>query len=257
MRVGPGEEVQYELLLGQYCVSLNSLVGSRVRLSFLGEISCQHCGKLTKKSWQQGYCYPCTLKLAACDMCILKPETCHYAMGTCREPTWGETHCLRPHVVYLANTSGLKVGITREAQVPTRWLDQGAVQAMPVLKVPDRLTSGLVEKLLGAHVSDKTAWQKMLQGSPPLLDLASEWERLRPLVTRELDLHAYEEINSGAVSFHYPVKTWPLKAKSISLEKTPVVEDELTGIKGQYLMFSSGALNVRSHTGHLVRWEQL
>ena len=126
------EPVQYRLPVGDAELELNPLLGQRLELRYSGRIFCVNCQKKTAKSFNQGYCYPCFIKLAQCDMCIMKPETCHYAAGTCREPSWGEEFCFQPHIVYLANSSGIKVGITRQTQIPTRWIDQGAVQALPV-----------------------------------------------------------------------------------------------------------------------------
>jgi len=257
MKAIQGKPVEYRLRLDDNEYPLNDLVGQRIRLSFTGEIRCIECGKATKKSWQQGHCYPCTLKLASCDICIVKPELCHYAKGTCREPQWGEEHCLRPHVVYLANSSGLKVGITREAQVPTRWMDQGAMQALPILKVDERLKSGQVERIIGEHVADKTHWQKLLKGMPEPLDLVRERDLIWEKVASALAPYVLERMDAPVYDFTYPVLEWPTKIKSYNPEKTPVIEDRLIGIKGQYLMFENGVINIRSNAGHIIRWEQL
>lgn len=245
------------MVLGDESYPLAEQIGKQVRFSFLGEIRCLECGSRTRKSWQQGHCYPCTLKLASCDLCIVKPELCHFARGTCREPSWGESHCFQPHVVYLANSSGLKVGITRESQVPTRWLDQGASQALPMMKVNDRLTSGLVERIFGEHVADKTNWQKMLKGEPKPIDLVSEKHRLLAAVGDKLAAYQPQMLPDEVKTFTYPVLEWPEKVTSFSFEKTPVVQDRLVGIKGQYLIFASGVMNVRAQAGHMVRWETL
>ena len=109
----------YQLTLSDEVIAMNELVGQEIKIHFTQEIICGHCGKKTKKSYSGGHCYPCSMKLASCDMCILKPELCHYARGTCREPEWGQQNCMIPHFVYLANSSGLKVGITRHTQIPT------------------------------------------------------------------------------------------------------------------------------------------
>jgi hypothetical protein len=137
--------VQYELPLSDQRIALNPLLGKVIKLTFTGNIRCVHCNRTIKKSFNQGYCYPCFISLAQCDMCIMKPETCHYEAGTCREPSWGEEFCFKPHIVYLANSSGIKVGITRQTQIPTRWIDQGAVQALPIFKVQSRYMAGLIE----------------------------------------------------------------------------------------------------------------
>ncbi len=143
--------VQYSFRLDDMQVPVNPMIGQRLRLEYLGAIHCSHCGKRTKTSFSQGYCYPCMTKLAQCDVCIMAPEKCHYDAGTCREPSWGEQFCMTDHIVYLANSSGIKVGITRATQLPTRWLDQGASQALPIMRVATRQQSGLVEDVLMEH----------------------------------------------------------------------------------------------------------
>ena len=134
-----GDLAIYSMPIGDQLVPMNALIGKMLTLDFQGQINCVHCGRLTKKSFNQGYCYPCFQRLAQCDICIVSPEKCHYAAGTCRDPEWGESHCMIDHVVYLANSSGVKVGITRGTQVPTRWIDQGAVSALPIFRVRTRL----------------------------------------------------------------------------------------------------------------------
>ncbi|NVK88325.1 MAG: DUF2797 domain-containing protein, partial [Gammaproteobacteria bacterium] len=153
------QPVQYSLPVGDSLIPLNPLLEQSISLKFTGKIYCANCGNATKKSFSQGFCYPCMKKLASCDMCIMKPETCHYHEGTCREPEWGEKNCFIPHFVYLSNTSGLKVGITRHSQVPTRWIDQGATQAVQLLQVATRQQSGLVEVAFKDLIADKTNWR--------------------------------------------------------------------------------------------------
>ncbi len=150
------DEVNYFLPMGKDELSLNPYIGKYLKLEFLGNIFCKNCGRKSSKSFSQGFCFPCMRKLAQCDMCILKPETCHFHEGTCREPEWGEKNCFVPHFVYLSNTSGLKVGITRYTQIPTRWIDQGATQATIMFKVEDRRQSGYVETAFKEMVADKT-----------------------------------------------------------------------------------------------------
>ena len=157
-----GDPVSYAIPLGEERLAVNELLGKHLSLRYTGNIYCDNCGRATKRSFSQGHCYPCMQKLAACDMCILKPEQCHYHEGTCREPAWGDTHCMIHHIVYLANTSGLKVGITRETQVPTRWIDQGATQALPIFRVATRQISGFVEVELAKAMADKTNWRAIL-----------------------------------------------------------------------------------------------
>ncbi|MGB5589312.1 MAG: DUF2797 domain-containing protein, partial [Gammaproteobacteria bacterium] len=135
--------VDYQLRIAEQELALAPRLGQSFTLRFEGEIRCANCARLTRKSFSQGHCFPCSQRLAACDLCIVRPDRCHFGQGTCREPDWGQTHCMQPHFVYLANTSGLKVGITRAHQGMTRWIDQGASQALPILEASSRHVSGL------------------------------------------------------------------------------------------------------------------
>jgi hypothetical protein len=244
---------------------LNPLVGQVIRLSFANEIHCCSCGKQTKKSYGGGYCYPCTIKLAECDMCILKPEQCHFHLGTCREPIWGEEHCMIDHFVYLANSSGLKVGITRHTQIPTRFIDQGAIEALPIIRVKTRYHSGLVEKLLSSELKDKTDWRKMLKGERVELSLEEMRDEVFENFASDLDSleNKYEGLSleflerESIIDIHYPVMKYPEKVASMSFDKTSIIEGKLEGIKGQYLIFDKGVINIRSHTGYKVKLEIL
>ena len=154
--------VHYWLALDGLRVPLNELLGEPLRIHHVGAIHCCHCGRATKKSFAEGYCYPCFRKLAECDLCVLSPERCHFAAGTCRDPQWAAGFCMTEHLVYLANSSGLKVGITRDGQVPTRWIDQGAWKAIKIARTPNRYWAGVIEVELKKHLSDKTNWRHML-----------------------------------------------------------------------------------------------
>jgi hypothetical protein len=252
--------VAYRLPVGEAELDLNPLIGQRLSLQYSGQIFCIHCRKKTNKSFNQGYCYPCFIKLAQCDMCIMKPETCHYAAGTCREPEWGEAFCFQPHVVYLANSSGIKVGITRQSQIPTRWIDQGAIQALPVFQVASRYVSGLIEVILAEHVNDKTSWQQMLKNQVEPLALVEQRDDLLNKCADKLELLA-QQIRVDALKFlpeaevlqiQYPVLQYPTKIKSFNLDKDPLVSGVLQGIKGQYLLFDTGVINIRKFTGYEV-----
>ncbi len=254
------EPVIYALALDDEAVPINDFLGQRVSLSYEGVIHCVACGRKTAKSFSQGYCYPCMRSLARCDMCIMKPEQCHYHQGTCREPAWGESHCLQPHIVYLANSSGLKVGITRLSQVPTRWIDQGATQALSFCRVSSRLCSGLVEVIIKQHMADKTSWQQMLKGKPESLNLGDIAANLWKEIEHEVDailqrwgpeaVHYLPEEKSQEID--YPVVEYPLKITSLNLDKTPKIEGMLQGIKGQYWLLDTGVINIRKFTGYEV-----
>ena len=254
--------VQYALPVGDELLALNPLIGQRLSLHYLGQIFCQACGRKTSKSFSQGYCYPCMNKLAACDMCILKPEKCHYDKGTCREPDWADNHCMVNHIVYLANTSGVKVGITRETQVPTRWMDQGATEALPIYRVLTRHISGLIEVEIAKLVADKTNWRAMLKGSGESLPLKEKAQDIAPQVTDILmqirsasGEDAVEPLDENVVEINYPVETYPTKISSFNFDKMPEVSGTLMGIKGQYLLFDTGVINIRKFTGYEVRVE--
>lgn len=254
------EQVDYHLRAGEHRVALNERIGEPLSLRWTGAIACTHCGRATKKSFAQGHCYPCFKRLAQCDTCIMKPETCHFFQGTCREPEWGERHCFQPHIVYLANSSGLKVGITRKTQMPTRWLDQGAIQALPILEVDTRQQSGFVEMLFKEQVADRTNWRAMLKGDVETMDLSAERDRLLTLLADGLnqlrETHGSDAIRlleQPAQHFHYPVSVFPKKVVSHNFDKQPLVEGVLQGVKGQYLILDSGVINLRKFTGYEIQ----
>lgn len=259
-----GDPVQYELVLNEKKIALNDFIGKPVRLKHTGRVFCVHCNRSIKKTYNQGYCYPCFIALAQCDSCILKPENCHYHAGTCREPAWGEAFCFQPHIVYLANSSGIKVGITRHTQVPTRWIDQGAVQALPIFKVPSRYVSGLLEIAIAKHVSDKTNWQQMLKSQAKPLALIEQRDCLISLCEAELaeikqrfGEHALELLaDEQVVDISFPIEQYPAKIKSLCLIKTPEISGILQGIKGQYLLLDTGVINIRKYTGYEVAFSQ-
>ncbi|MGE8394942.1 DUF2797 domain-containing protein [Pseudomonas sp. BIGb0427] len=256
--------VQYAFRLGEQEVPFNPLIGKTLRLEYLGAIHCSHCGRKTKTSFSQGYCYPCMTKLAQCDVCIMAPEKCHYDQGTCREPSWGEQFCMTDHVVYLANSSGIKVGITRATQLPTRWLDQGASQALPIVRVATRQQSGLVEDLFRSQVADRTNWRALLKGDAEAVDLLAVRQQLFDSCTEGLTalqarfgLQAVQPLNDGEVlEIRYPVEAYPSKIVSFNLDKNPVAEGTLLGIKGQYLIFDTGVINIRKYTAYQLAVHQ-
>jgi hypothetical protein len=262
--------VQYQLPLAtlnsdtaeKQSIALNPIIGKTLTLHFHGTIACKHCGKRTKKSYSQGFCYPCMIKLAQCDMCIMKPEMCHHHLGTCREPKWGEQHCMVDHYVYLSNTSALKVGITRHTQIPTRWIDQGATQALPIFKVSTRLQSGLVETALAQYIGDKTNWRAMLKGSNDAIDLKAEAKVLIPQIKERLDDislkfgdDAVQLLDEDIVDINYPVSQYLTKISSFNFDKTPSVSGTLLGIKGQYLIFEQGVINMRKFSSYQISVE--
>ncbi|AJI53132.1 DUF2797 domain-containing protein [Francisella philomiragia] len=242
--------------LGDICI--NDLIGKNLKIEFLDEINCVSCGTKTKKSYSQGYCFMCMRKLPECDICIVKPELCHFAAGTCRDSNWGEENCMKTHIVYLSNTGDIKVGITKLKNIPSRWIDQGASQAIPIFAVETRLISGLVEVAIKEHISDKTNWRKMLQGEP---DLGVDFESLREgLIEKSSEKiaqikakygdNSVEAVEGNIQTINYPVLEYPTKIKSFNLDKDPIIDAKLIGIKGQYLIFDTGVINIRKYSGY-------
>jgi len=257
----PASPVEYQLPLDDELIPLNKYIDEKIKLKYIGEIHCIECGRKTNKSYNQGFCYPCFKSLAKCDMCIMKPETCHYHLGTCREPEWGEEHCMQDHYVYLANSSGIKVGITRGSQIPTRWIDQGASEALPIFKVSNRLLSGKLEETLKNHVSDRTDWRKMLKGTPESIDLSAKcFELIKASeneineIEREYGKSEIQLLDEEQISIEFPVEQYPEKVKSLNFDKDPEVEGVLQGIKGQYLILDTGVINIRKFGGYLIEF---
>jgi hypothetical protein len=254
--------VVYGLELGGQAVNLNEWLGRGLRLEYLQKIECIHCGRVTSRSFNQGYCYPCFTSLAQCDICIMSPEKCHFHLGTCREPEWAQAHCMQPHVIYLSNTSGVKIGITRHSQVPTRWIDQGALQALPILQVSQRYHAGLVEHAFREYLNDRTNWRNMLKNEVEAVDLFAVYETYWPRVKSALDAGLLDDVEELArpdavVSLEYPALKYPSKVTSFNLDKNPLVEGVLEAIKGQYLIFDTGVINIRKYGGYLVSLESL
>ena len=180
----------------------------------------------------------------------MRPETCHYHLGTCREPEWGLSNCFTPHIVYLANSSGVKVGITRTTNTPSRWIDQGAISALPILQVKTRLDSGLIEKNLKSFIADKTNWRAMLKNETEPADLVATRASLLGEISSLVDKLDAKTCPDDVINIDYPVLKYPTKVVSLSFDKTPVISGVLDGIKGQYLLLESGVLNVRKFSSY-------
>ena len=242
----------YSLPIGREAVEMNSLIGKPIMLNFIGDISCSNCGNRTSKSFSQGYCFPCARSLARCDMCIMKPETCHYHLGTCREPEWGLSNCFSPHIVYLANSSGPKVGITRASNMPGRWIDQGAISALPILKANSRIDSGQIESALKPFIADKTNWRKMLKNEVEPTDLLEIKTGLLEKIPELINHLEAKQLDDEMLNINYPVLKYPTKIVSLNFDKTPSISGVLDGIKGQYLLLDSGVLNMRKFSSYHI-----
>jgi len=180
----------------------------------------------------------------------MRPETCHYHLGTCREPSWGLANCFKPHVVYLANTSGTKVGITTKDRFLSRWIEQGAVSGLAILEVKSRLDSGRFEAELKNFVSDKSNWRKMVTNEVKLSNLVNKKTSLLKEVSGLVDDLDAQILSDDVINIDYPVLKYPTKVVSLSFDKNPVISGVLNGIKGQYLLLESGVLNVRKFSSY-------
>lgn len=255
MRVKLDSPVSYELHLGEEAVPMNELIGKELKFSYEGRINCIICGDKTKKSFAQGFCYRHFMNAPEASPCIIRPEVCEGHLGKGRDVEWEQAHHVQPHIVYLALTNGMKVGVTREQQVPTRWIDQGAWKAVKFAETPNRYLAGVIEVAMKDHLSDKTNWQRMLKNQMNMeLDILEEKTRLLDLLPAEYA--EYQSSNDEVTEIHYPVEAYPEKVKSLSFDKMPEIEATLLGIRGQYLIFDAGrVLNVRKHTGYWIDLE--
>ncbi len=254
MRVEHTLPVTYFLRLGEEEVTLNDLIGKEIAMDFLHKIHCIRCGRETSRSFAQGYCYPCFISAPETEECVLKPELCRAHLGEARDMEYAREHCLIEHVVYLSLTSGIKVGVTRNTQVPVRWIDQGAVKVMELARTPNRYTAGLVEVEMKKHIQDKTNWRRMLR---------NEYDREPDLPGKKAELGGklstemqdYLSRDDQITEFEYPVQHYPEKIRSLNFDKTDMVRGKLEGIKGQYLIFTSGeVINIRKFGGYLIRF---
>jgi hypothetical protein len=245
-------EIKYQLVLNGETVEMNQLIGQNIQLDFKNQINCVACGKKTAKSFAQGFCYNCFQTAPEAEDCVLHPEKCRAHLGEARDMEFAEAHCLIPHYVYLAVSSGIKVGITRNTQIPTRWIDQGASKAIIIAEVPNRHIAGVIEVYLKDHYADKTNWRSMLKNEVATdIDILAEKEKAISLLPAELK--KYSVTDSEAMDLNYPVETFPLKPKSLGFDKEAHIEGTLKGIKGQYLLLDNDrVLNIRKHNGYLI-----
>jgi hypothetical protein len=230
-------------------VCLNDKLGRGLVLRHGGLHRCRHCGTEGRRSFGNGYCYSCFTTLARCDLCVVSPDRCHYHQGTCREPAWGESFCMQPHLVYLANSSGIKVGLTRQGREIGRWLDQGAIQGLRILNAASRRAAGLAEVEIARRLPDRTDWRRMLRPDVPELDLAARVESLADL---ELPQGVVWAVADEVERLHYPLPDDLPALPPLRLDPATPVSGNLLGMKGQYLALSSGALHVGRCLGQQI-----
>lgn len=252
MRSEYADPVQYFLPFSENEVPMNALIGTPISLHFTGQINCIACGKRTKTSFGQGFCYSCLQTAPEASETIMRPELSKAHLGIARDMEWARQHDLIDHFVYLAVSGELKVGVTRHHQVPTRWIDQGATDVIILAKTPNRHIAGVIEVFLKNFFSDKTNWQSMLKNTTSQeYDLPEEKMNAYRLLPSELQQYLHEDNKIWKIS--YPVSVFPEKVTSVSFDKEPSISGVLSGIKGQYLIFSDGrVLNIRKHSGYFV-----
>lgn len=255
MKTSLNDEVNYELILSGESIMMNSLISKTIRLTFNGDIFCCKCGKKTKNSFGEGFCFPCFQNAPENSECIIRPELCRAHLGEGRDPAWEEKNHNQPHTVYLAASNIVKVGVTRNTQIPTRWIDQGASAAIRLAETPNRYEAGRLEVALKDFFADKTNWQRMLKNEiNEEIDLVEEkWELHEQLPE---DLTQFFTEDDTVTELKFPVIQYPNKVKSLSFDKTPIITGKLQGIKGQYLIFEDGSvLNIRKHTSYFIQLE--
>lgn len=250
MQTENGSPIQYYLVFENDFLNVNQLLDKKISINFL-RYQCLYCS-LQKKIYRQGFCYDCFFEIPQAANWIINPEMSRAHLGIEeRDLAYEEKVQLQPHVVYLANSSSVKVGVTRKSQIPTRWIDQGAHEAIEIVEVPNRYLAGITEVALKNHMSDKTNWRTMLKNEIKDENLA-EWRyKLKQFIPTEAVEYFLE--NNAETNLQFPVLRYPQKPNSLNLEKTPFYEGVLKGIKGQYLIFDDDTVfNIRGNEGYVV-----
>ncbi|PHR11247.1 MAG: hypothetical protein COA40_11495 [Aequorivita sp.] len=250
MQTENGSPIQYYLVFENDFLHMNQLLDKKVSINFL-RYQCLNCG-LQKKIYRQGYCYDCFYEIPQAADWVINPEKSKAHLNIeDRDLEFEKQVQLQPHVVYLANSSSVKVGVTRKSQIPTRWIDQGAHEAIEIVEVPNRYLAGITEVALKDHVSDKTNWRSMLKNDVKDENLVEWRKRLKQFIPDEAVEYYLE--NNAETNLQFPVLKYPEKPKSLNLEKNPFYEGILKGIKGQYLMFEDQTVfNIRGNEGYVV-----
>ncbi len=249
------QPVKYALELGDDLLFLNGLIGRKMRMEFLGKHTC-FCGEEVDEVFQQNFCKPCFFSKPQASPTIFQPELSRAHEGIEeRDLAWEQAFQLQPHLVYLAKTNKIKVGVTRHNQMPTRWMDQGADEAAVLLEVPNRYLAGQAEVFFKDYFDDKTSWRAMLKGETTSESLEDHWNRAAELLPAEFKDYLVPQFQPWQL--RYPLETPPTAVKSLGFRSQTEWEGTLLGIKGQYLLLDCGAFNVRSHSGYQVRLELL
>lgn len=247
------DPIQYFLSLDDKPVGINAALDRTLTLQFTGRITCVECGRTIKKTYDEGYCFPCARDLPENAMCAVRPERCEHETGNDRDREFFETYCKVDHFVYLSLTSSVKVGVTRHWNIPSRWIDQGAVQGVVIARTPERKLAGQIEVALAQNMSDKTNWRRMLKGEIDEADLEEVRGRVYDWFPQ--DLRSYFLDSEPVQRLNYPVLAVPPKIVSHNLDKENLLSGRLTGIKGQYLIFDDRVINLRKYAGYHVEFD--
>jgi hypothetical protein len=255
MKVENPGAVQYTLLDKEHPLIMNEMLAKKIHLKHTGAKICWICRAQVKKFYGQGFCYPCFIKAPENSECIIRPELCRGHEGQGRDPEWESKKHVQPHVVYLALTSAVKVGVTAKVSTKSRWIDQGAWKAVVLAEMPNRYLAGRLEVALKEYMTDRTNWRKMLKNEMnTTINLAAFKEEILSKVPD--DLKEFIVRDQDVLEINYPVKSYPVKVTSLNFDKTPEIEGVLKGIRGQYLIFAEGrVLNIRKFTGYEVELE--
>ena len=245
-----GTPIRYFLNLDNDFIEINQFLDRTLKLEFAGTM-CLNCND-SKPIFRQGFCKSCFFESPSVGDWVMRPELSKAHLGEeDRDLVYEKRVQLQPHWVYLALSSHLKVGVTRQSQVPTRWIDQGAHEAVGILEVPNRYLAGIAEVSLKAHFSDKTNWRKMLQNDYEDVTWDQAIDQAYACLPEELKQYQIGGQNLTTITF--PVLQYPEKVKSLNLEKENSYTGILKGIKGQYLLFEDQTVyNIRSNEGTVV-----
>ena len=249
------QPIQYYWVLENDYINMNQMLNKKISIQFV-KYHCLNCG-LNKPIYRQGFCKECFYEVPQAADWVMRPELSQAHLGIEeRDLEYEKKVQLQPHIVYLANSSNVKVGVTRKSQVPTRWIDQGAHEAIEIVEVPNRYLAGITEVALKEHVSDKTNWRTMLKNEVQDEDLVAWRERLKQYIPAEAK--DYYIASNKETELQFPVLKYPDKVSSLNLDKTPHYEGVLKGIKGQYLIFEDDTVfNIRGSEGYVVQVEIL
>ncbi len=241
------QPIQYYLVFASDFLNMNQLLNKTITLQFV-KYQCLSC-KLDKPIYRQGFCKSCFFEVPQAADWIMRPELSTAHLGKeHRDLEFEKKVQLQPHIVYLANSSNVKVGVTRKQQVPTRWIDQGAHEAIEIVEVPNRYLAGITEVALKEYVADKTNWRKMLKNDVEDENLVEWRERLKTYIPDEVSEYFIE--NNTETQIDFPVHKYPEKPKSLNLIKSQSYTGKLVGIKGQYLIFEDETVfNIRANEG--------